>query len=173
MTHLTIFERTFFFPPFSCLSASTWLVFERQEIIEIKSESISSVQQVLTGNFSIQMLSEVRCCCSFAQRVQLFVAPWTAALQASLSFTISWSLLKLSIESVMPSNRLIFCRPLLLLPSIFPSIQVFANELALCIRWPKDWSFSLPLTCSGPPCPNLQSGGIKSCPILCLPFQDS
>ena len=110
MTHLTIFERTFFFPPFSCLSASTWLVFERQEIIEIKSESISSVQQVLTGNFSIQMLSEVRCCCSFAQCVQLFVAPWTAALQPSLSFTISWSLLELmSTESVMPSNPLILC----------------------------------------------------------------
>ena len=66
----------------------------------------------------------------------------TAACQASLSFTISWSLLKLmSIESVMPSNHLILCRPLLL-PSIFPSIRVFSSELALCIRWPKYWSFS-------------------------------
>ena len=64
-----------------------------------------------------------------------FVTPWTAACQASLSFTISWSLFKLkSIESVMPSNHLILCRPLLLLPSIFPSIRVFSNESVLCIR---------------------------------------
>ena len=70
--------------------------------------------------------------------VQLFATPWTAARQASLSFTISQSLLKLmSIESMMPSNHLILCRPLFLLPSIFPSIRVFSNELALCIRWPK------------------------------------
>ena len=75
--------------------------------------------------------------------VQLFATPWTAACQASLSFTISWSLLKLmSIESVMPSNHLILCRPLLLLPSIFPSIRVFSNESTLHIRWPKYWSFS-------------------------------
>ena len=75
--------------------------------------------------------------------VQLFVTPWTAACQASLSFTISWSLLKLmSIESVMLPNHLILCCPLLLLPSDFPSIKVFSNELALCIRWPKYWSFS-------------------------------
>ena len=66
-----------------------------------------------------------------------------AAYQASLSFTISWSLLKLmSMESVMPSNHLILCHPLLLLPSIFPSIRVFSNELAICIRWPKYWSLS-------------------------------
>ena len=76
-------------------------------------------------------------------RVQLFVTPWTAAHQASLSITISQNLLKLmSIESVMPSNHLILCRPLLLPPSIFPSIRVFSNELVLCIRWPKYWSFS-------------------------------
>ena len=75
--------------------------------------------------------------------VRLFVTPWTAARQASLSFTISWSLLKpTSIESVMPSKHLILCRPLLLLPSVFPSIRVFSNELALHIRWPKYWSFS-------------------------------
>ena len=67
---------------------------------------------------------------------------WTAAHQASLSITNSWSLLKLmSIESVMPSNHLILCRPLLL-PSIYPSIRVFSNESVLCIRWPKHWSFS-------------------------------
>ena len=69
--------------------------------------------------------------------------PWTAARQASLSFTISLSLLKLmSSESVVPSNHLILCCPLLLLPSIFPSVRVFSNELALHIRWPKYWSFS-------------------------------
>ena len=79
--------------------------------------------------------------------VQLFVNPWTAALQASLSFTISQSLLKLmSIESVMPSNHLILCRPLLLPPSIFPSIRVFSNESDLHIRWPKDWSFSFSIS---------------------------
>ena len=69
--------------------------------------------------------------------------PWTAACQATLPITNSWSLLKLMfIESVMPSNHLIFCHPLLLLPSIFPSIRVFSNESALCMRWPKYWSFS-------------------------------
>ena len=76
-------------------------------------------------------------------RVRLFVTPWTAACQASLSITNSWSLLKLmSIKLVMPSNYLILCRPLLLLLSIFPRIRVFSNESALCIRWPKYWSFS-------------------------------
>ena len=77
-------------------------------------------------------------------RVRLCVTPWTAARQASLSFTTSQSLLKLvSVESVMPSNHLILCRPLLLPPSIFPSIWVFSSESALLIRWPKDWSFSI------------------------------
>ena len=72
---------------------------------------------------------------------------WTAALQASLSFTISQSLLKLmSMESVMPSNHLILCRPLLLLPSVFPNIRVFSNESALRIRWPKYWSFSFSIS---------------------------
>ena len=75
--------------------------------------------------------------------VQLFVTPWTAACKASLSFTNFRSVLKLmSIESVMPSNHLILCCPLLLPPSIFPSIRVFSNESALRIRWPKYWSFS-------------------------------
>ena len=76
-------------------------------------------------------------------RVQLFATPWTGAHQASLSITNSQSLLKLiSIESVMPSNHLIVCLPLLLLPSIFPSIRIFSNESALRIKWPKYWSFS-------------------------------
>ena len=82
---------------------------------------------------SVQLLS----------RVRLFVMRWTAACQTSLSITNSQSLLKLMpIESVMPSNHLILCLPLLLLPSILPSIRVFSNESVLCIRWPKYWSFS-------------------------------
>ena len=82
----------------------------------------------------VQVLSHVR----------LFATPWTAACWASLSITNSWSLLKLmSIESVMPSNHFIFCHPLILPPSIFPSIRVFSSELVLHIRWPKYWSFSI------------------------------
>ena len=93
------------------------------------------------GNFGLGLLL-------FSLRhVQLFVTPWVAACQASLSFTISQSLLKLmSIESVMPSNHLVLCRPLLLLPLIFPSIRVFSNESALHIRWPKYWSFSFSIS---------------------------
>ena len=87
----------------------------------------------ITQFSSVQLLS----------RVQLFATPWTAACQASLSITNSRSLPKLmSIESVIPSNCLILCHPLLLLPSIFPSIRVFSNESVLHIRWPKYWSFS-------------------------------
>ena len=75
------------------------------------------------------------------------MTPWTAACQDSLSFTIYWSLFKLmSIESVMPSNHLILCRPLLLWTSMFPSIRVFSNESALCIRWSKYWSFSFSIS---------------------------
>ena len=82
---------------------------------------------------SVQLLS----------RVQLFTTTWTVVHQASLSITNTWSLHKLmSIELVMPSNHLILCQPLLLLPSIFPSIKVFSNESAVCIRWSKYWSFS-------------------------------
>ena len=79
--------------------------------------------------------------------VQLFVTPWTAAFQASLSITNSHSLLKLmSIESVMPSSRLILCHPLLLLPSVFPSIKVFSSGSVLHIRWPKYWSFTFSIS---------------------------
>ena len=75
--------------------------------------------------------------------VQLFATPWTAAHQASLSFTVSQNLLKLTyIESVTPSNQFVLCHPLFLPPSIFPSVRVFSNESALCIRWPKHWSFN-------------------------------
>ena len=77
-------------------------------------------------------------------RVQLFATPWTAARQASLSITNSRSLLKLmSIKSVMPSNHLVLCRPLLLLPLVFPRIRVFSNKSALHIRWPTYWNFSI------------------------------
>ena len=90
---------------------------------------------------------EINTCCSVSQSCLFFVTPRTAACQASLSITNSWSLLKVtSIESVMPSNHLILCRPLLLLPSIFPSIKVFSNESVLCIRWPKYWSFCLSIS---------------------------
>ena len=85
----------------------------------------------------------IACCCSVAQ---LFVTSWNAACQVSLSI-ISQSLLKLmSIESVIPCNHLILCHPLLLVPSIFPSIRVFSKESFLCIRWPKDWSFSFSIS---------------------------
>ena len=84
--------------------------------------------------------SSVQFSCSV---VSNFVTPWTTAFQASLSITNSWSLPKLmSIDSTMPSNHLILCRPLLLLSPILPSIRVFSNESALHIRWPKYWSFS-------------------------------
>ena len=122
----------------------------------------------------VQLLSHVR----------LFSTPWTAAYQASLSFSISWSLHKLmSIESVMPSSHLILRRPLLLLPSIFPSIRVFSNELTLHISWPKYWSFSFSVSPS-----NEYSGlisfvhtaaaaaatkSLQSCPTLCDPIDGS
>ena len=81
--------------------------------------------------------------------VQLFVTSWTAACQASLSITNSWSLLKLmSIQSMMPSNHPILCHPLLLLPSVFPRINVSSHELVLHIRWPKYWSFSFSISSS-------------------------
>ena len=96
-------------------------------------------------------------------RVQLFVTPWTAARQVSLSITNSQSLLKLmSIESVMPSNHLILCCPLLLPPSIFPNIRVFSNESVLHIRWPKHWSFSFSIS------PSNEHPGLISFRMDCL-----
>ena len=91
------------------------------------------------------------CCCSVAQNcVQLFATPQTAAHRASLSFIICQSLLKLiSTESMMPSNHLILCHSLFLPPSIFPSFGVFSNESALCLRGPKNWSFSFSISPSG------------------------
>ena len=96
-------------------------------------------------------------------RVQLFVTSWTATMQASLSITNSWSFLKfMSIELVMPSNHLIFCRPLFLPPSIFPSIRVFSNESVLRIRWPKYWSFSFNIS------PSNEYSGLISFRIDCF-----
>ena len=93
------------------------------------------------------MLSERSYSIQSLSHVQLFETPWIAARQASLSITNSQSLLKLmSIKSVMPSNHLILCHPLLLLPSIFPSIRVFSNESVLHIRWPEYWSFSFSIS---------------------------
>ena len=92
---------------------------------------------MLGGKTVAQLLSHVR----------IFVTPWTAACKAFLSITNSWSLLKLMpVESVMPSNHLTLCRPLLLLPSNFPSIRVFSNQSVLRIRWPKYWSFSFSIS---------------------------
>ena len=98
---------------------------------------------VLKGAFITAGGTEVGSSVQSLSRVRLFVTPWTAACQASLSITNSQSVLKLvSIELVMRCNHLILCHPLLLLPSIFPSIRVFSSELALHIRWPKYWSLS-------------------------------
>ena len=86
-------------------------------------------------------------CTQSFSRVRLFVTPWTTAHQAPLSITNSWSLLKLtSTESSMPSNHLVLCRPLLLLPSIFPTIRVFSKESVLPIKWPKSWSFNFSIS---------------------------
>ena len=101
------------------------------------------------GVVDVQLLSHV----------SLFAMPSTAACQASLSFTISWSLLRfMSIELVMPSNHLFLCHPLLL-PSIFPSIRVFSNESVLCIRWPEYWSVSFIIS------PSHEYSGLISCRI--------
>ena len=97
----------------------------------------------------ISICLNLSCCCLVAQSVQLFVSPWTAARQSSLSFTILWHLHKLmSFESVMPSNNLILCHPLLLLPSVFPRIRVFSNESTPHIRRPTYWSFSFSISLS-------------------------
>ena len=111
---------------------------------------ISTYEGIYTYNISsVQLISCVR----------LFATPWATAYQASLATTNSWSLLKLmSIESVMPSNHLILCSPLLLLPSIFPSIRIF-SESALCIRWPKYWNFSFIIS------PSNEYSGFISCRI--------
>ena len=103
--------------------------------------------QNLSWKSDVSNCAELKTSVQSLSHVQLFATPWTAAHQAYLSITNSWSLLRLMpIESVMPSNHLIFCHPLLLLPSIFPSIRVFSNESALHTRWPKSWSFSFSIS---------------------------
>ena len=96
-------------------------------------------------SFHLQSIYYKTVVVQFLSCVWLFVTLWTVARQASLCFTTSWSLL-MSIESVMLSNHLILCQSLLLLPSFFPSIRVFSNELALCIRWSNYWSFSFSIS---------------------------
>ena len=112
----------------------------------IETQVISTALILLTITL-VQLLS----------RVRLFATPRIAVQQASLSVTISWIILKLmSIELVMPSNHLTLCHPLLCLPSIFPSIRVFSNKSALCIRWPKYWSFSFTIS------PSVEYSGLIS-----------
>ena len=117
------------------------------------SKSVPSCPFFSAGNCKFILLSWWVCFCfvvvQLPSLIWLFTTPRTAALQASLSLTLSWSLPKfISIESMMPSNHLILCCPLLLLPSIFPSLGVVSNELAVHIRWPKYWSFSLSISLS-------------------------
>ena len=107
------------------------------------TEARRNVKQVLTGIKGETDSNTVMVVVQSLSNVRLFATPWTAACQASLPITNSQTLLKLmSIELVMPSSHLILCHPLLLSPSIFPSIRLFSNESALRIRWPKYWSFS-------------------------------
>ena len=123
-------------------------------VFNVSKEHGKKANDLLKQEFSqlqvSDMMSLIFCVIIVVQllsRVQLFVTPWIAAHQAFLSFTISWSVLKLmSIESLMLSNHLILCHPLLFLPSIFPSIRVFSNESALCILWPKYWSFTFSIS---------------------------
>ena len=117
--------------PYSCTLRCTiqWVL--------IYSKGCATITIISVQFSSVQLLSHVR----------LFVTPWIAAHQASMAITNSWSLLKLtSIESVMPSNHLIFCRPLLLLPSVFPNIRVFSSQSVLHIKWPNYWCFSFSIS---------------------------
>ena len=111
-----------------------------------KSASFKLIQHTLCRVTGLTMFSVIVFAWSLSH-VRLFATPWTAARQASLSISNSQNLLKLiSIELVMPFNHLVLCHPLLLLPSIFPSIRVFSNESALRISWPKYWSFSFSIS---------------------------
>ena len=134
------------------LSHEAWTNMAPEGQVGLGRESTQTKIQFVPWFSSVQLLS-----C-----VWLFVTPWTTACQASLSITNSWSLPKLmSIESVMPSNHLILCHPLLLLTSIFPSIRVFSNESALCMRWPKYWSFSFNIS------PSNEHSGLTSFNMDC------
>ena len=126
-THRTLYNDIFFHGIVQC-------------VLAVSLHNSETARKHVSANLGIGALfSTVQFSC-----VWIFVTPWTTAHQASLFIANSWNLLKLvSIESVMPSNYLILCCPLLLLPSIFASIRVFSNESVLCIRWPKYWSFSI------------------------------
>ena len=122
----------------------SFIVPSKNYIICLKKKNLLPVQNMQNFQYVLKCLKwkwkSLSC-------VRLFVTPWPAACQASLSITNSWSLLRLmSIKSVMPSNHLILCRPLLLLSSIFPRIRVFSNESLLHIRWSKYWSFSFSIS---------------------------
>ena len=123
--------------------------YHESELTEINfgspTQGLQRARSSNTDKFCVKCLKEGNfVVVQSVSHVQFFATPWTAACQASLSSTVSQSLLKLmSTESVMLSNHLILCCPLLLLPSIFPSIRVLSNESVLCIRWPKYWSFSI------------------------------
>ena len=125
-------QKTFIYQTFDFFSFSCELPY-----FPLKSRTPTPFSLVWDDISAVQLLSHV----------QLFATPWTAERQASLFINNSWCLLKLMfMESVMPSNHLILCYPLLLLPSIFPSIRVFSSKSALCIRWPKYWSFSFSIS---------------------------
>ena len=126
-----------------------WNVATRSQQSAVWKKGLTGIQP-FKKNFNCQSVTKsFVVVAELLSHVRVFVTPWTAARQASLSLTDSRSLLKLmSIELVMPSNHLILCRPLLLPPSIFPSIRVFSNELAFHIRWPKYWSFSFGISLS-------------------------
>ena len=156
----------------SCLSAQTnwirvWLTGCEQHTWLSDIEKSSFIISYITQNIN-KICWLIRCWynSSSVQSLscaQLFATPWTEARQDSLSITNSRSPPKfMSIELVMPSNHLIFCRPLLLLPSIFPNIRVFTNESALCIRWPKYWSLSFNI------CPSNEYSGLISFKMDCL-----
>ena len=124
-------------------SEHMWQFMIKRAFQIIRSLKKKKINRSLNRKFTVLVSVQSLCC------VRLFVTPWTTACQASLSINNSQSLLKLmSIESVMPSNHLIHCCSLLLLPSIFPSIRVFSNESALRIRWPKYRSFSFSIISS-------------------------
>ena len=129
---------------FNSCGTQAWLPLGMWDLSGPDQTGISCIARQILNHWTIK---EGPVVVQSLSHVQLFATPWTAARQPSLSFTMSWSLLKLmSIESVMPSTHLALYHPHLLLPSMFPSIRVFSNELALCIRWPKYWSFSFSIS---------------------------
>ena len=126
------------------LKSPTLLLTELSTLFFLHSSISITIQDTITFFYFHQCI--VFSSVQSLSRVQLFATPWTAALQVSLSITNSQSPPKpMSMDSVMPSNHLIVCHPLLL-PSVFPSIRVFSNDSALCIRWPKYWSFSFKIS---------------------------